>query len=89
MRSRHIKEKLNIEQAHMKEFQDFNSSWDAKMKEYEISAAEMVESLRAKHAQDLHNFQKEFIENQSVRPKFSKELLNIRKIQETVAKTKE
>lgn len=38
MRARHIGEMLGIEEAHMLEFQQFNSGWDSKMGEYEQNA---------------------------------------------------
>lgn len=38
MRARQIGEMLGIEEAHMLEFQQFNSGWDSKMADYEKNA---------------------------------------------------
>ncbi len=45
MRARQIGEMLGIEEAHMLEFQQFNSGWDSKMEEYEQNAEGYVELL--------------------------------------------
>ena len=45
MKSRQIAEKLGIEEAHMLEFQQFNSMWDEKMKEFDHHAAALKEAM--------------------------------------------
>ena len=89
MRSRQIAERLGVEEAHMLEFQQFNIVWDKKMQDYEERAAMLEEETKARHAQELANFQKHMIESISNKPKFSKELLNLRRVQETLAKAKD
>lgn len=88
MRSRQIAERLGVEEAHMLEFQQFNSLWDKKMSEYEAHAEDLIVAMKERHASDLREFQKKLLSKQ-IRPKFSKDLLNLRKIQETLAKQKE
>merc|ERR1711957_1017312 len=73
MRSRQITERLGVEEAHMMEFQQLNAIWD----------------MKKKHAQELARFKEKLQKSQPYRPKFSKELLNTRKIQETLAKMKQ
>lgn len=88
MRSRQIAERLGIEETHMKEFQQFNMLWDQKMAEYEKRAEVLVETMKNRHAEELKEYQRKLMSKQ-LKPKFSRDLLNLRKIQETLAKQKE
>jgi len=88
MRSRQIAERLGVEEAHMLEFQQFNIVWDKKMAEYEEHADELVEAMRERHQGELREFQRKLLSKQQ-KPKFSRELLNLRKIQEHLAKQKD
>jgi hypothetical protein len=88
MRSRQIAERLGVEEAHMLEFQQFNMIWDRKMSEYETHAEELVEAMKERHAAELRDYQRRLMGVQ-IKPKFSKDLLNLRKIQDTLAKQKE
>merc|ERR1712010_84244 len=88
MRSRQITERLGVEEAHMMEFQQFNAIWDKKMEEFESNAKQLVDNMKKKHANELFRFKEKLQKSQPYRPKFSKELLNTRKIQETLAKMK-
>ena len=88
MRSRQIAERLGVEEAHMLEFQQFNLIWDKKMAEYERRAEDLVEAMKERHAAELRDYQRKLMGKQ-VRPKFSRDLLNLRKIQDTLAKQKE
>merc|ERR1712167_511228 len=89
MRSRQITEKLGVEEAHMMEFQQFNAIWDKKMEEFEMNAKQLIDTMRKKHANELFRFKDKLQKSMPYRPKFSKELLNSRKIQETLAKMKQ
>jgi len=75
MRSRQIAERLGVEEAHMLEFQQFNQVWDRKMDEYERNVEEL-------------EFQQKMLERHQ-KPKFSKDLLNLRRIEEHLARQKE
>eukprot|EP01036_Dinobryon_divergens_P029380 gene29380-38465_t len=88
MRSRQIAERLGVEEAHMLEFQQFNLIWDKKMAEYEAHAEDLVEAMKERHAAELRDYQRKLMGKQ-IRPKFSRDLLNLRKIQETLAKQKD
>ena len=61
--------------------------WDKKMTEYERHAEELVEAMKERHAAELRGFQSNLLQKQQ-RPKFSRELLNLRRIQEHLAKQK-
>jgi hypothetical protein len=88
MRSRQIAERLGVEEAHMLEFQQFNMIWDKKMAEYETHAEDLVVAMKDRHASELREFQRRLM-GREIRPKFSKDLLNLRKIQDTLAKQKD
>lgn len=88
MRSRQIAERLGVEEAHMLEFQQFNHIWDQKMAEYEDNANRLIGAMKERHAAELKAFQQRLISKTST-PKFSKELLNLRKIQDVLAKKKD
>uniref|UniRef100_A0A7S2UZK5 Uncharacterized protein n=1 Tax=Fibrocapsa japonica TaxID=94617 RepID=A0A7S2UZK5_9STRA len=88
MRSRQIAERLGVEEAHMLEFQQFNMVWDRKMEEYEHHAQELVRAMKERHMAELREFQRNLLERQQ-RPKFSRELLDLRKIQEHLARSKD
>jgi hypothetical protein len=88
MRSRQIAERLGVEEAHMLEFQQFNKVWDEKMQMYEENAANLMANLKARHKGSLQEFQETLISKPLV-PKFSKELLNLRKIQQHLAHQKD
>jgi hypothetical protein len=88
MRSRQIAERLGVEEAHMLEFQQFNQIWDSKMKDYEEHSASLIANLKARHKAELQEFQEKLI-SKPLKPKFSKELLNLRKIQGHLAKQKD
>lgn len=86
MRSRQTAERLGIEEAHMLEFEQFNAIWEQRMQEYEKSAEEGLEKLKEKHLAEITAFQEEWQNKLPRKPKLSKELLNMRKVQDTLAK---
>merc|ERR1711966_65794 len=67
----------------------FNAIWDKKMEEFKANAKQLVDNMKKKHANELLRFKEKLQKSQPYRPKFSKELLNTRKIQETLAKMKQ
>jgi len=46
MRSRQIAERLGVEEAHMLEFQQFNTLWDKRMAEFEQKSYDLDEAMR-------------------------------------------
>lgn len=89
MRSRQIAERLGVEEAHMLEFQQFNILWDKKMKDYEDHAQNLASKMKERHESELIEWQKKMISTSQRRLKFSKELLNLRKIEHCLAKQKD
>lgn len=88
MRSRQIAERLGVEEAHMLEFQQFNMVWDKKMADFEVHAEQMVQSILERHENELREFQRRLLQQQA-RPRFSRELLDLRRVQEHLAKAKD
>jgi len=90
LRSAQLSERLNVEEAHMRELQDFNDSWDAKAAEFEQHAANLQGQLDNRHQEDHSAYLKKLLATTEPRnPRWSKELLNLRKIEDTVARQKQ
>jgi len=70
----------------MLEFQEFNAAWDSKMKEYEERATELLEAMRQRHQLDYSDFRRKAESEPAKKPKFSRELLDLRRIELTLAK---
>merc|ERR1740130_1583024 len=89
LRSQQLAERLGVEEAHMKELQEFNDIWDRKSAEFETHAGNLQNSLSVRHQQE-HGAQMEKLQKETtpVSPKWSKDLLNLRKIQASLAKQK-
>lgn len=87
MRARQLAERLGVEEAHMLEFQQFNSEWDRRMADYEENAARLILSMKEKHVEELREFQQKLIAKATI-PRHSKEYLNLRRIQDVLAKQK-
>ena len=85
LRSRQIAQRLGIEEAHMLEFQQFNAMWDRTMKEYEERAGELLEAMRQRHELDAQEFRAKHTATPSA-PKQSSKLLDLRRIERTLAK---
>jgi len=89
LRSQQLAERLGVEEAHMSELQEFNEIWDRKAAEFEAHAANLQNTLASRHAQE-HQAQLDRLrrETEPRTPRWSRDLLNLRKIQETLAKQK-
>jgi len=88
LRSKQIAERLGLEEAHMSEYQQLNGLWDGRMEEYDRKAVELEEAMRARHNHELDELRMKLV-RQAPKPKFSKDLLNLRKVQDSLAKQKE
>jgi len=89
LRSQQLAERLGVEEAHVKELQEFNEIWDRKVAEFEAHAANLQSTLAARHQGEHQQYlEKVRMETEPRTPRWSKDLLNLRKIQETLAKMK-
>lgn len=89
LRSQQLAERLGVEEAHMKELQEFNEIWDKKVADFEGHASNLQCTLGSRHKQEHFSFMEKVKKETTPRtPRWSKELLNLRKIQDTLAKQK-
>ncbi|KAL3802840.1 hypothetical protein HJC23_007617 [Cyclotella cryptica] len=87
MKAHQLKERLGLEEAHMLEFQQFNSLWNKKSRDYEDQCENQITKMKDRHLEELKEFQQKLLEKQQ-KPKFSAVLLNYRKIEERLARSK-
>uniref|UniRef100_A0A7S3UJA6 EF-hand domain-containing protein n=1 Tax=Oxyrrhis marina TaxID=2969 RepID=A0A7S3UJA6_OXYMA len=80
-----IHEMNEVEQAQKQQFLEFSAAWDRYMADYESTAYMSVERLREQHAQDFAEFQEQ-LRKQPPGCKQSKELLELRRKQQALAK---
>jgi len=78
-------EMMEVEQAQRAQFLGFSNAWDKYMADYESTAYMSLERLKEQHGEELGRFQ-EMIRNQPPRVKCSRELLELRRKQEALAK---
>mmetsp|Transcript_2878 Transcript_2878/g.8149 ORF Transcript_2878/g.8149 Transcript_2878/m.8149 type:complete len:279 (-) Transcript_2878:148-984(-) len=91
LRKQQLTERLGVEQAHMQELQEFNEMWDRKSAEFEAHAANLQNTLSERQAQEHQAFVEKWRADgdlEASRNRGSKDLLNLRKIETTLAKQK-
>jgi|EP00670_Eutreptiella_braarudii_P004466 hypothetical protein len=81
-------ERRGLEEAHMLEFQNFNHVWNEKIDQFEEHQLDCEAAMLERHSMELAEFHAEISGGVPNRHKFSKELLNLRKVQDTLAKAK-
>lgn len=86
MKTRHDTEHADAHRAFSMEQEQHRQMWDMKMQDYEDSVQEQVARYKQLHLEKLEKFFAEADIKRPKRPQFSKQLLNQRKIQETLAK---
>mmetsp|Transcript_19807 Transcript_19807/g.22806 ORF Transcript_19807/g.22806 Transcript_19807/m.22806 type:complete len:285 (+) Transcript_19807:52-906(+) len=85
-RQQHEQEKMQLEQAHVSEFNQFNEFWDKRMLEFNEQAQLIEEQMIQRHQEELAKYLEDLEAVLPVKPKDSPELLNMRKIEELLAK---
>lgn len=89
LRTQQLNDRLGVEEAHMHELQEFNEIWDRKIAEFEAHAANLSGTLSARHNHEYRDSMEKYrLETEPKTPRWSRDLLNLRKIQETLAKQK-
>jgi hypothetical protein len=73
------------EAAHQQDFASFSSEWDQRMVLFDAKAAELEEQMKQRHAEHLLHWRNKMA-NSDLRPRFSAQLLNLRKVQANLAK---
>ena len=87
MKREQIRERLGMEEAHMLEYQQFNSEWDKRCKDYDDQCESQLNAMREHHLEELKEFQQKLLERQQT-PKYSPVLLTYRKTEEHLARAK-
>jgi len=89
LKARQLSDRLGVEEAHMRELQEFNAHWDNKVAEFESHAASLQTTLRDRHKSEYSKAREKYgMETEPRNPRWSRDLLNLRKIQDTLAKMK-
>jgi len=89
LKARQISERQEIQAAHHRQFQEFNDAWDKYLEEYDCTAKEYIKQTTERHAKELREFQEKMHEKLVQKPaKYSKELLEVRRRQQMLAKGK-
>lgn len=89
LKGKHTNEKLAIEEAHLQEFNQFNEFWDKKMIEFNEQAQIIEEQMITRHQQEMSKFLEDLDNSLPPKPKDSTELLNLKRIQENLARQKD
>jgi hypothetical protein len=89
IKARQISERQDVQLAHNMQFSDFNNAWDKYMEEYDSMSQMYIQQMTERHAVVLLEFQKQLREELSSKPpKWSKELLDLRRKQHINARNK-
>ena len=83
------KEREEVEQAHLMEYQEFNKNWDETLGQIEQNDNMAQKNLEDKHIRELEENRQRLDETLPLNFKHSAELLNLQKIQQNLAKQKE
>jgi len=71
------------------EFKEFNEFWDKKMEEFNEQARTIEEQMIYRHQEEMTKFIEELDMSIPTKPRDSAEILNLRKMQQILAKQKE
>jgi hypothetical protein len=74
------REKEEVEQAHILEYQEFNKNWDDLMAKTQEEHQQMYKNLEEKHVRELEENRQRLEQSLPMVPKASAELLNLKKI---------
>jgi CO dehydrogenase/acetyl-CoA synthase delta subunit len=88
LKSKQLSLKLEVEQAHLDEFNGFNQAWDEKMTEFEEKTKAEQEKFEAKQKTEFEVFTETYKNKLPEIPKPSSGLLNLKRIQANLAKQK-
>lgn len=87
LKSQHERERVRVEDEHLMEYQKFNTQWDQKGREFDEQCQHQLNSMKERHLEELKEFQQKLLEKMQ-KPKWSPVLLDYRKIEEHLAKSK-
>lgn len=70
------KEREEVEQAHIMEYQEFNKNWDEVMKKTEEEHEQLLKQMEEKHVKELEDNRSKLEQGLPTVPKASAEMLN-------------
>lgn len=79
-------ERQEVEQAHLQEYEDFNKNWDATLIQIEDQDHKAVGGLEERHIHELEANRQELEQKLPLTFKQSAELLNLRQIEQQLAR---
>ena len=79
-------EKRQVEMAHIEEISSFNKFWDEKLMEYQNEAERMENETAERHQEEEVEFEEEVARSLAQSKRESSEVINLRKIEENLAK---
>lgn len=83
------REREEVEQAHIQEYQEFNKNWDMTLAQIEAQDQQAVGGLEEKHVRELEENRQLLEQKLPLTFKQSAELLNLRTIQQQLARQKQ
>ena len=90
IKARQISERQDVQLAHNMQFSDFNAAWDKYMEEYDTMAQMYIQQMTERHALVLLEFQKALRQELASKPpRWSHELLEMRRKQHVCARNKQ
>jgi hypothetical protein len=87
--TRQQNENIELEETHILEFNNFNQEWDKRMNEFQMHSSQLIKALEEKHVAKHEEFRIRIEDKIPIKFKPSSELLNLTKIQKSLAKQKE
>lgn len=84
----HYQQRNEIEKAHLEEFNQFNGFWDQKMLKFNEEAKNVESELIGRQEHEYRQNGEELDRTIPFKPKESSEVLNLKKIEEHLAKQK-
>ena len=85
---RHGQERADLDRAHDEELRTFYSFWEKRMNEFESEGNRMTSDLAAKHESEQQNLRNTLERELPYKVKESSEFLNLKKMEEHMAKQK-
>ena len=83
------KEREEVEQAHIMEYQEFNKNWDDTLAQIEMQDQQAIQGLEERHVRELEQNRQELEQKLPMTFKQSAELLNLRTIEQQLARQKQ
>jgi predicted nuclease with TOPRIM domain len=80
------REREEVEQAHLMEYQDFNKRWDEALAQIEAQDHQAIRALEDRHIRDLEENRQKLEQKLPLTFKLSAELLNLKQIQGNLAR---